>query len=55
MSASQPGAQPPPHPPAGVSMRDLLASCVAADAVSKPPREPEPHAPKPAREERAAA
>ncbi|MEU6063031.1 MULTISPECIES: hypothetical protein [Streptomyces] len=55
MSASQPRVQPPPHPVAGVSMRDLLASCAAADAVSKPPREPEPRAPKPAREEPAAA
>ncbi|MFE6287576.1 hypothetical protein [Streptomyces sp. NPDC057877] len=26
----------------GVSMRDLLASCAAADAVSRPPRDPEP-------------
>ncbi|MEV7278574.1 hypothetical protein [Streptomyces sp. NPDC093111] len=25
----------------GVSMRDLLASCAAASAVSTPPREPE--------------
>jgi hypothetical protein len=27
---------------AGVSMRELLASCKAADAVSRPPRAPEP-------------
>ncbi|MFE7648340.1 hypothetical protein [Streptomyces phaeoluteigriseus] len=27
---------------AGVSMRDLLASCAAAEAVSRPPREPDP-------------
>ncbi|GGN23949.1 hypothetical protein GCM10011578_056750 [Streptomyces fuscichromogenes] len=26
----------------GVSMRELLASCAAADAVSRPPRAPEP-------------
>ncbi|MFG3018157.1 hypothetical protein ACGFZQ_06325 [Streptomyces sp. NPDC048254] len=26
---------------AGVSMRELLASCAAADAVSRPPRVPE--------------
>ncbi|MFF3498669.1 hypothetical protein [Streptomyces sp. NPDC003247] len=26
---------------AGVSMRDLLASCAAAEAVSRPPRAPE--------------
>ncbi|MEU8468404.1 hypothetical protein AB0F30_10810 [Streptomyces sp. NPDC029006] len=37
-------ARPPHRPavPAGVSMRDLLASCAAADAVSRPPRDPEP-------------
>ncbi|WP_329220253.1 hypothetical protein OG352_26415 [Streptomyces sp. NBC_01485] len=27
---------------AGVSMRDLLASCAAAEAVSTPPRLPDP-------------
>ncbi|MFD7132446.1 hypothetical protein [Streptomyces sp. NPDC059894] len=27
---------------AGFSMRDLLASCAAAEAVSRPPRAPEP-------------
>ncbi|MEU2775242.1 hypothetical protein ABZ646_20445 [Streptomyces sp. NPDC007162] len=27
---------------AGVSMRELLASCAAADAVSRPPGRPEP-------------
>ncbi|MEW1778088.1 hypothetical protein [Streptomyces sp. NPDC086777] len=26
----------------GVSMRELLAACAAADAVSRPPRTPEP-------------
>ncbi len=38
---------------AGVSMRDLLASCAAAKAVSTPPRDPEPEAPRatPARRE----
>ncbi|MFI9648456.1 hypothetical protein ACIHAA_19425 [Streptomyces sp. NPDC052040] len=30
---------------AGVSMRDLLASCAAARAVSTPPRAPAPQAP----------
>ncbi|MBN0044251.1 hypothetical protein JS756_09035 [Streptomyces actuosus] len=33
---------PPPHRPdavAGPSMRDLLAACAAADAVSRPPRD----------------
>jgi hypothetical protein len=31
---------------AGVSMRDLLASCAAAKAVSTPPRDPAPRAPR---------
>jgi len=31
---------------AGVSMRDLLASCAAAKAVSTPPRDPAPEAPR---------
>ncbi|GHF85527.1 hypothetical protein [Streptomyces griseosporeus] len=38
-------SQPPPHRPyaiSGLSMRDLLASCAAADAVSLPPRTPDP-------------
>lgn len=30
-----------PFTVAGVSMRELLASCAAADAVSRPPRVPE--------------
>jgi hypothetical protein len=50
--------RPPERPrPAGASMRDLLASCAAADAVSRPPRAPEPprQAPAPARERRRAA
>ncbi|MEU0036445.1 hypothetical protein [Streptomyces sp. NPDC006333] len=34
LPAQQPGAV------AGVSMRDLLASCAAAEAVSRPPRAP---------------
>jgi hypothetical protein len=42
MSATEPKAQPRPFALAGVSMRDLLASCAAAEAVSRPPREPEP-------------
>ncbi|MEU3506882.1 hypothetical protein ABZ733_03020 [Streptomyces longwoodensis] len=33
----------PAAPGAAVSMRDLLASCAAAEAVSRPPRAPEPH------------
>ncbi|WP_199811631.1 hypothetical protein [Streptomyces sp. NRRL S-340] len=39
MSAAE--NQPRPYPVAGVSMRDLLASCAAAEAVSRPPRAPE--------------
>lgn len=31
---------------AGVSMRDLLASCAAAKAVSTPPKDPEPRTPR---------
>lgn len=31
----------PPVVVAGVSMRELLAACAAADAVSRPPRAPE--------------
>ena len=38
-----PKAQPSrPFALAGVSMRDLLASCAAAEAVSRPPRAPDP-------------
>ncbi|MFI9242426.1 hypothetical protein ACIGXF_07520 [Streptomyces sp. NPDC053086] len=56
MPAARP-AESRPAVPAGVSMRDLLASCVAADAVSRPPRAPEPprQAPGPAREQPRAA
>ncbi|MBC2901294.1 hypothetical protein [Streptomyces cupreus] len=36
----------PPRPLSGVSMRDLLAACAAATAVSTPPRAPEPSAPR---------
>lgn len=49
MSASDPRET----TPRGVSMSALLASCAAADAVSKPPRAPERRAaeiPEPARE-----
>ncbi|MEU1051084.1 hypothetical protein [Streptomyces sp. NPDC005876] len=42
MSASQNQARPPLPVPSGVPMRDLLASCAAASAVSTPPRAPEP-------------
>ncbi|MFJ9740976.1 hypothetical protein [Streptomyces sp. NPDC101166] len=45
MPATESKAQPPrPFTLAGVSMRDLLASCAAAEAVSLPPRPPEPEA-----------
>ncbi|WP_055493201.1 hypothetical protein [Streptomyces sp. TP-A0356] len=32
---------------AGVSMRDLLASCAAAKVISTPPRDPAPPQPRP--------
>lgn len=45
MPPTEPPAQPPrPFALAGVSMRDLLASCAAAEAVSRPPRAPDPEA-----------
>ncbi|MES4888289.1 hypothetical protein [Streptomyces sp. NPDC096012] len=42
MTAPRPAQRPPSDLPAGMSMRDLLASCAAADAVSRPPRPPQP-------------
>ncbi|GGV35068.1 hypothetical protein [Streptomyces griseoflavus] len=39
----------------GVPMRDLLAACAAAAAVSTPPRAPEPRRREPVREHRDAA
>lgn len=43
MSVTESTPQPRPYAVApGVSMRDLLASCVAANAVSTPPRLPDP-------------
>ncbi|MFF0158793.1 hypothetical protein ACFYRY_14850 [Streptomyces sp. NPDC005263] len=42
MSATESKAQPQSCAVAGVSMRDLLASCAAASAVSTPPRVPDP-------------
>ncbi|GCB46728.1 hypothetical protein [Streptomyces sp. NL15-2K] len=45
MSATESKPQSPPQPyavVAGVSMRDLLASCAAAKAISTPPRVPDP-------------
>ncbi|MFU0243045.1 hypothetical protein ACKI1J_46035 [Streptomyces scabiei] len=52
-SQAQPQGRPGPRPsvPAGVSMRDLLASCAAATAVSTPPRAPEPEAYRPVRDQ----
>ncbi|MEU9590023.1 hypothetical protein ACGF7W_12720 [Streptomyces sp. NPDC048219] len=50
----EPVTQQPPAP-AGVSMRDLLAACAAAAAVSTPPRTPEPEECRPVREHREAA
>ncbi|MFF4762694.1 hypothetical protein [Streptomyces sp. NPDC001292] len=47
--------KPRPYTVGGVSMRDLLASCAAADAVSRPPRAPEPADPRTAEETREAA
>ncbi|MFH8802427.1 hypothetical protein ACH4F6_22920 [Streptomyces sp. NPDC017936] len=42
MSATDHEVQPRSSARAGVSMRELLASCAAAEAVSRPPRAPEP-------------
>ncbi|WP_328749742.1 hypothetical protein OHT57_30470 [Streptomyces sp. NBC_00285] len=45
MAATDNRPQPQSQPYAivrGVSMRDLLASCAAAEAVSTPPRMPDP-------------
>ncbi|MFE7356315.1 hypothetical protein ACFU8Q_24800 [Streptomyces sp. NPDC057543] len=35
-----PERDPQPQPPSALSMKDLLASCAAATAVSTPPAEP---------------
>ncbi|MFE7724340.1 hypothetical protein ACFU5D_00860 [Streptomyces anthocyanicus] len=53
VSQAQPQGRPRhlPPAPAGVSMRDLLASCAAARAVSTPPRAPEPEARGPVRDQ----
>ena len=45
MSASERDVPTQPRVVAGVSMRDLLASCAAAAAVSRPPRAPGAEAP----------
>ncbi|WP_369248612.1 hypothetical protein [Streptomyces sp. R41] len=47
MPASERDVPAQPSVMAGVSMRDLLASCAAAEAVSRPPREPAPCATEP--------
>jgi hypothetical protein len=48
MPATDSTPRPRPYALPGVSMRDLLASCAAADAVSRPPREPDPETAVPA-------
>ncbi|MEV8318801.1 hypothetical protein AB0Q95_32050 [Streptomyces sp. NPDC059900] len=57
MSAAERDVKPRPHGlsgpvgsagPAGISMRDLLASCAAASEVSTPPRDPAPAGNRPA-------
>ncbi|MGW3289459.1 hypothetical protein ACWDR3_32950 [Streptomyces sp. NPDC001002] len=45
----------PAHRASGVSMRDLLASCAAARAVSTPPRLPDPEVAQPPAEHPKAA
>ncbi|MFD3499304.1 hypothetical protein ACFWWT_06410 [Streptomyces sp. NPDC058676] len=56
MSATENTPEPRPYAVvAGVSMRDLLASCAAAHAVSTPPRLPDPGTVQPSAEHRKAA
>ncbi|GGL75018.1 hypothetical protein GCM10010129_18440 [Streptomyces fumigatiscleroticus] len=55
MSASHIKGQPLPQAVAGVSMRELLAACAAASAVSTPPRAPEPETSEPVADHREAA
>ncbi|GGT27175.1 hypothetical protein [Streptomyces chromofuscus] len=55
MSTTDRTPQPRPAAPAGVSMRDLLASCAAAHAICTPPPAPEPSAPEPRVDHREAA
>ncbi|MFE7774246.1 hypothetical protein ACFU5O_10140 [Streptomyces sp. NPDC057445] len=54
--ATQPRPRSRPQSPSALSMRDLLASCAAASAVSTPPSERDEAAPEPSvavkREER---
>ncbi|MGC9442699.1 hypothetical protein [Streptomyces sp. WG5] len=51
----RPQSPAPASASAGVSMRDLLASCAAATVISTPPRAPEPEIRRPVRERREAA
>ncbi|MEV8595751.1 hypothetical protein [Streptomyces sp. NPDC052012] len=44
-----------PKPVSGVPMRDLLAACAAAAAISTPPRAPEPPLARPVTDRRQAA
>ncbi|MFD9001275.1 hypothetical protein ACFV0T_09945 [Streptomyces sp. NPDC059582] len=41
MPASEPQVQPAQRVQPGLFMRELLASCAAADVISTPPRAPE--------------
>ncbi|MET9787304.1 hypothetical protein [Streptomyces canus] len=53
MSATENRPRPQPYAlVGGVSMRDLLASCAAAEAVSTPPRLPDPETVRAAAERR---
>ncbi|MBD0839145.1 MULTISPECIES: hypothetical protein [unclassified Streptomyces] len=54
MPATERDETQPRRPLYGVSMRDLLAAGAAAEAVSTPPRAPEPVAPEGVRERKAA-
>ncbi|BFO14552.1 hypothetical protein SHKM778_09400 [Streptomyces sp. KM77-8] len=55
-SARRTPADSRPQPVSGIPMRDLLASCAAAAAVSTPPRAPDPRpAAEPAKDHREAA
>ncbi|MGW8063673.1 hypothetical protein ACVV2G_15695 [Streptomyces ziwulingensis] len=57
MSETDPQVRPRPQSSAlaGVSMRDLLASCAAATVISTPPPVPEPRTCRPVGEHREAA
>jgi len=47
MPATESNEQQPYDVVAGVSMRDLLASCAAANVISTPPRVPDPEVSRP--------